>query len=105
LELPNGIFIFKVSYLGYKPVSLKKNIAKSEIINFTLQEDVASLKEVVIKAKSLDAIVKNDTIKYNIKHLTNGNEENLKEVLKKLPGVEIDENGKIKANGKPLINF
>ncbi len=102
LELPNGIFIFKVSYLGYKPVSLKKNITKSEIINFTLQEDVASLKEVVIKAKSLDAIVKNDTIKYNIKHLTNGNEENLKEVLKKLPGVEIDENGKIKANGKTI---
>jgi len=100
LKLPNGNFVFKVSYLGYKPVSLKKRITKNEIINFVLEEDITSLDKVVIKAKSLDAVVKNDTIKYNIRKLTTGNEENLKDILKKLPGIEIDENGKIKANGK-----
>ncbi len=102
LELPKGIYFFKISFLGYKPLSIKKNIIKDEIFNFKLIEDVASLDEVVIKAKSLDALIRNDTIKYNLNKLTTGNEENLKDVLNKLPGVEIDENGKIKANGKKI---
>ncbi len=102
LELPNGIYLFKISFLGHKPLSIKKNIKKDETFNFKLIEDVASLDEVVIKAKSLDASIKNDTIKYNLKKLTTGNEDNLKDVLNKLPGVEIDENGKIKANGKKI---
>ncbi len=102
LELENGTYLFKVSYLGFKPVAIKKNIIKDEELDFKLIEDVSSLDEIVIKAKSLDATIKNDTIKYNLKKLTTGNEENLKDVLKKLPGVEIDENGKIKANGKKI---
>ncbi|MFV0249073.1 MAG: carboxypeptidase-like regulatory domain-containing protein [Tenacibaculum sp.] len=102
LELENGIYLFKVSYLGYKPFSVKRNIAKDEVINFSLAEDATSLDEVVIKAKSLDVSIRNDTIKYNLKRLTSGSEENLKDILNKLPGVEIDKSGKIKANGKKI---
>lgn len=102
LELENNNYLFKVSYLGYKSYSIKKKISKNETIDFKLSEDVASLDAITIKSKSLDASIRNDTTKYNIKHLTNGSEENLKDVLNKLPGVEIDENGKIKANGKKI---
>lgn len=102
LELENGNYLFKVSYLGYKSFSVKKNILKDEIIDFKLIEDATSLDEVMIKAKSLDASIRNDTIKYNLKRLTTSNEENLKDVINKLPGIEIDENGKIKAHGKKI---
>jgi len=102
LELENNLYLFKVSYLGYKSFSVKKNITEDNIINFKLTEDATSLDEIIIKSKSLDASIRNDTIKYNLKRLTNGNEVNLKDVLNKLPGVEIDENGKIKANGKKI---
>ena len=102
LELENGTYLFKVSYLGYKAFSIKKNIIRDEIMDFKLIEDATSLDEIIIKSKSLDAYIRNDTIKYNLKRLTTGNEENLKDVINKLPGVEIDENGKIKAHGKKI---
>lgn len=102
LELEDGIYFFKVSFLGYEPFTGKKNISEGKIIDFELNKDAASLDVIEVKSKSLDASVRNDTTKYNLKYLTNGTEENLKDVLNKLPGVEIDENGKIKANGKKI---
>lgn len=102
LDLPEGVYYFKVNYLGYKPVSLKKQITKDEILNFILEEDQKALDEVVIKAKSLEANIRNDTIKYNIKQIKTGKERNLKDILEKLPGIDTDGNGKIIANGKKI---
>lgn len=102
LEIGNGTYTFLVSHLGYKPFSIKKKILKDEIIDFKLIEDATSLDEIIVKAKSLDATTQNDTIRYNLKQLATGNEENLKDLINKLPGLEIDENGKIKAHGKKI---
>ena len=102
LQLDNGTYLFKVSYLGYEPLTVEKEITKDEIIHFNLVEGTTRLKDVVVKSKRLSLTIKNDTINYNISSLTTGNEENLKEVLNKLPGIEVDENGKIKAHGKKI---
>jgi|GEM_PF-4161321 len=102
LQLEEGTYVFEVSYLGYASASSEKIITQNETINFTLVEDAASLDEIVVKSKPLDAIVRDDTIRYNLEQLTNGSEENLKDILNKLPGIEIDENGKIKAHGKKI---
>lgn len=102
LQLSGGIYLFKVSFLGYKPNSLTKNITKNEIIDFKLPEDTKNLDEIVVKSKSLDASIRNDTTRYNLENLTTGNEDNLKDILNKLPGVEIGEDGKIKAHGKKI---
>ncbi|PID69573.1 MAG: hypothetical protein CR989_01000 [Flavobacteriales bacterium] len=102
LELPLGSYIFKVSYLGYKTITVEKDIRSGEILNFTLSEDATQLSEIEIKAKTLDASVKNDTTIYNLKRLTTGNEQNLNDIINKLPGVETDENGKIVAHGKKI---
>lgn len=102
LQLANGVYLFKVSFLGYKATEKKKDISKNETLNFELFEDANELQEVVIETKSSDAFVINDTTKYNLNRLTTGNEENLKDILKKLPGVEVNESGKIVANGKQV---
>ena len=87
LQLDNGTYLFKVSYLGYEPLTVEKEITKDEIIHFNLVEGTTRLKDVVVKSKRLSLTIKNDTINYNISSLTTGNEENLKEVLNKLPGI------------------
>lgn len=102
VKIENGFYLFKVSHLGYKSISVEKNISKSEIINFSLLEDATSLDEIVIKSKLLDATMSNDTIRFNLDQLATGNEENLKDVLNKLPGIEVDKNGKIRAHGKKI---
>jgi hypothetical protein len=74
---------------------------KKVIINFDLKPKLNQLEEVIVLANS-SMKEKGDTLSYNLKSFTTGSERNLKDILNKLPGIEIDENGHIKANGKPI---
>jgi hypothetical protein len=98
-------FILKASSIGYEPYYIEFNCeADNSIIenNIILKNAVIEMKEVLIKADFSDVSEKNDTITFNLKKLLNGSEQKLKDVLKKLPGVSIDENGKIKYRGKKI---
>lgn len=59
----------------------------------------------MVKGKTADIIDKNDTLKYNLNNLLSGSESNLKDMIKKLPGLSINASGKILFNGAPLDNF
>ncbi|OUD36579.1 hypothetical protein [Flavobacterium sp. FPG59] len=98
-------FILKASCVGFVPyfVELNFDITTSPLIhNITLKNEIIVMKEVVIKADFADVTEKNDTISYNLKKLLNGSEQKLKDVLKKLPGISIDDNGKIKFRGRKI---
>ncbi len=93
----------KVTYFGYKPVVKKiQNNSPLVGLKFVLFPDETTLEEVVINADIPDFVQKKDTIIYNIKALTDGSEVKLKDLVKKLPGIQIDENGKVSQNGKPI---
>ena len=100
-----GDYTFKVSYLGYKTDFYKKVITKNTTYDFVLKQDASELDEIVIKAKLFDVRIKNDTLKYNLNQFKTGSEENLKDILEKLPGLQISDNGKIKASGKTIDNL
>ncbi len=93
----------KATFLGYKPIVASltsKDNLKSVIL--VLYELKTQLTEVIINSDIPDFIQKRDTILYNLSRLTDGNESTLKDIIEKLPGMEIDRNGKIKVNGKPI---
>ncbi len=93
----------KVTYFGYQ--SEVKHIVSHSLLTglkFVLYPDRTALKEVVINANIPDFVQKKDTIVYNLKALTDGSELKLKDLVQKLPGFQIDENGKITHNGKPI---
>jgi len=102
LKLEEGEYLLDINYLGYKEVKLKKKITKDETINFILANDISQLDAVTLKVKSVEGVAKNDTIKFNLKRIVNGNEDNLKDIINKLPGVYTDKDGKIIANGKKI---
>ncbi len=93
----------KATFLGYKPTSVSIG-ANDDLRNITLvlHELKTQLTEVIINSDIPDIIQKKDTILYNLSKLTDGNESTLKDIVEKLPGMEIDGNGKIKVNGKPI---
>ncbi len=103
IKLENaGNYTFKISYIAYIKKSREIDIIKNTILNFELVPDDKMLDEITIKSKSLDAKIRNDTISYNLSNFVKGDEQNLKDIIKQLPGLEIDDNGKIKANGKQI---
>lgn len=87
--------------LGYK--EFKKQITElSEPLNLQLEEDVLSIDEVTVKANYSGIKFSNDTVLLDTKHYANGTEENLGEVLKKIPGLEVNETGKVSYAGKNI---
>ncbi|MDP3354197.1 MAG: carboxypeptidase-like regulatory domain-containing protein, partial [Flavobacteriaceae bacterium] len=68
----------------------------------TLLEAPNHLKEVVIE---LPVTVREDTITYNTNKFVTGEERKLKDVLKKLPGVEVDKNGLVTVQGRTVTTL
>lgn len=102
----NVRYEISVSYIGYKEEILIIE-SNSTIIShdFLLKSTGEVLKEIVIRYKYKPIAIKRDTITYDVKAFTNGNERKLKEQLEKLPGVEVDKYGGVTVQGKKVTKF
>lgn len=74
------------------------------IVNFNLENRWTELEEVVIK-KEIPIKVKNDTTIYNPDSFKDGTERVVEDLLKKLPGIKVEEDGEIKFKGKSIKKF
>ena len=90
-----------VRYLGYKehrqPMPLD-----GKTLTIKLETDVQNLKTVKIEAKYKSVEVSGDTIKFNTEFYKTGAEDNAAEVLNKIPGMEVDDNGDVSYGGKKV---
>jgi hypothetical protein len=105
LELDKkGLYILKISYLGLKSFTKEIEITNNllDVGKIILEENKIDLENIIIKKESAGMTEIGDTLRYRIEKFLNGTEETLKDVIKKLPGLDIDSQGKIKANGKEV---
>lgn len=85
-----------------KNVAIKTDNSGSDVKqDFVLDEASEDLKEVEITYEMPVKIV-GDTIIYNSDSFTSGKEKKLGDVLKKLPGMDIDDNGEVEVEGKKV---
>jgi len=102
----HGKYIFEISFLGYK--SYFKDIDTQDtntvynLGDIFLEENTVELGATVIEGQVPDIQVKGDTIQYNAGAYKTEDHELLQDLIKKIPGIEIDNEGNIKANGKPV---
>ncbi|NQY04970.1 MAG: TonB-dependent receptor [Flavobacteriaceae bacterium] len=98
----NKSYEVKITYLGYKAksfvIDMKDQDVKRDII---MEEDSNALDEVEV-VYEMPVSIKGDTIVYNSDSFTNGTEKKLGDVLKKLPGVEVNEDGEVEVEGKKV---
>lgn len=98
----NSTYQITVSYLGYTPQSISISTSDNDIVkDFILKENPNQLDEVTLNYMP-PIVVKKDTITYKVDSFTTGEERKLREVLKKLPGVEVDKAGNVTAQGKKV---
>lgn len=105
LSLPRGIsYQLKASFLGYETVEKTIEIQENEetkTINFSLNA-IANELDGVELVYEMPVTVKGDTIVYNADSFTNGEERKLGDVMDKLPGVEVNDDGEIEVEGKTV---
>lgn len=99
--------IIEVVSTGYSNDSrnlMFKDVNDSVELNFSLfKEKTTALDEIHIVAKKVRFTVKKDTVVFNINAYKDGTERKIEDVLKKLPGIEINAlSGLIKYKGKPI---
>jgi hypothetical protein len=91
-----------ISYLGYKPIEYDFVALKDTKKDFTLQQSSEQLDEVIIE---MPVTLRGDTTIYKTSTFIDGSERKLKNVLKKLPGVEVDKNGTVTVQGKKVTKM
>ena len=104
LQTETGNYTLKISALGFETI-LKNIELKNTTLslnNIALIENSTALEEVIINAENNGIVQKGDVTQYKIEKFLNGTEESLKDVITRLPGLDINENGKITANGKEI---
>lgn len=101
-----GKYLLKVSFIGYVtkiiPVQLTANVPAKKMGNIELATDAVMLQEAVVVAEAPQVTVVEDTLIYNSSAYRTPEGAMLEELVKKLPGAEIDDDGNVKINGKDL---
>ena len=77
--------------------------AHSQTLDFHVEEENRILREVVVKSQKLWG--NRDTLNYLVSAYTRGKDRSIGDVLKKLPGITIEDNGVIKYQGNPINHF
>ena len=97
----NTTYNIKISYIGFKEISAFLKTKKTNMNkDFTMLED--SMLDGIEIISKMPITIKGDTIIYNADSFKNGSERKLKDILAKLPGVEINDAGQIEVEGKAV---
>lgn len=97
----NSTYKVQVSYIGMKTFEETISTKETDIDkSFTLKTD-NSLDEITLTYE-MPVTISGDTIVYNADSFKNGSERKLEDVLKKLPGVEVNSDGEIEIEGKKV---
>lgn len=112
----NGLFLLTsrepknsvtLSFVGYAPKTIEVTQSKgqSKTVDLgviTLEPAYSVIQDVVIKAEAPMAKVMGDTVQYNASAFKTNPDATAEDLLKKLPGVTTDENGKVQTQGESI---
>ena len=106
VEAPdNGIFRIKISSVGFQPiereVTLRRNQSQ-DLGTLMMSTDAVLLKEAVVTGRAAQVMVKKDTLVYNPDAFRTPEGSPIEELIKRMPGAEVDEDGNITVNGKAI---
>lgn len=103
-DLQPGMYVLTFSALGFQAKNIAfdaKNENQVVTLNVILLEEIQTLDEVIVRSEK-PISVKNDTINFKTKFFVNGTEQNVEELLKKIPGLSVDDDGIIKVGNKEI---
>lgn len=99
---PNTSYTVKVSYLGMKSKEITISTKGENIAQNIVMDGSGIELEGVEIVREMPVSIKGDTIVYNADSFKSGTEKKLEDVLKKLPGVEVNADGEIEVEGKKV---
>ena len=101
----NGKYLLRISSIGYIGVLKRLEIVGNKNLNLgivKMESDAKMLSQVNVTGKALKVVVKEDTFVYNSAAYVTPEGSVVEELVKRLPGAQVSEDGKITINGKEV---
>lgn len=109
IKAPNdGDFVIKISSVGFDPIVKAVSVYQGQNVNLgkiKMNPSSVMLEQATVKAYGSKVSVKKDTFIYNVDAYRTTEGSVIEELVKKLPGAEVDEDGKITINGKEVTKI
>jgi hypothetical protein len=106
VDVPSrGTFRLKISFVGYQTIEREVTLRREQNLdlgNIRMSQDAILLNEAVISANAAQVVVKKDTLVYNAEAYRTPEGSAVEELIKRMPGADIDEDGNITMNGKKI---
>ena len=96
--------LIEANAIGFKKVS-SSVISAVQVFNFTLFATGRELPDVIVQNNKHLLKKEGDTLNYDVASFSNKQDRTIVDIIKKLPGVEVSENGQISYGGKPINRF
>lgn len=104
-RVKEGNYLMQFSFTGlktvYKPISVP--VASENLGDQVLEEDPRVLDEIIVEAELIPIKFKTDTLEYDAKAFKTRAGAAVEELLEQLPGVEVDKEGNVKAQGEDVV--
>ncbi len=102
-DIPEGVYILKGILLGYNDYSGEVDVRKSQNLGeLKMSVQAEFIKGAMVTEVGNPIVVKKDTIEHNVSLMHVSDNDVLEDLLKKIPGVEVNSDGSITANGKTI---
>ncbi|MDR0977271.1 MAG: outer membrane beta-barrel protein [Prevotellaceae bacterium] len=107
--VPAGRYVMKTTYIGYlpnlTPLQLTESRTAYNVGTVTMKVDAVLLSEVAVTAAAPQVSVSADSLIFNASAYRTPEGAMLEELVRKIPGAEIDESGNVKINGKDITKL
>lgn len=105
-KVKKNTYVLKAELMGYKPYSQEIKLEKDvDLGDVKMEEDVEVLDAARVTDIGNPIIIRKDTIEYTASSFKTSDNDMLEELLKKLPGVEVEADGSITANGETITKI
>ena len=106
VKVRRDTYILKAELMGYKTHTQEVKVEKSvDLGEIKMEEDVEVLDAARVTDVGNPIVIRKDTIEYTASSFKTSDSDMLEELLKKLPGVEVEADGTITANGETITKI
>lgn len=103
--IEKGNYLIAASYVGYMPVWFPVSVTANEPVHdagLLIMKDIASLENVTVTERRPPVSIINDTLEFNTENFKTQPNAVVEDMLKKMPGVTVENDGSIKVNGQTV---
>lgn len=99
-----GKYLLSISYVGYQQQWFAFKTGANAVLNLNniYLEDASKMSTVTVTARRPPVVINGDSIEFNAENFKTAPNAVVEDLLKKMPGIEVDKSGGITVNGKTV---